>query len=119
MADGNLRCLGSPLFLKKHYGVGYQLTIEKDRAFQETAQTQKTVEEGGEKLAAPEHLDDALASIVTKNVTEAKLLTNVGSEMSFQLPISAAPDFAPMFEGLDKQVEKGAISSYGVGYVRI
>ena len=29
MADGQLRCAGSPLFLKKAYGVGYQLTIEK------------------------------------------------------------------------------------------
>ena len=29
MAEGQLRCLGSSLFLKKTYGVGYQLTIEK------------------------------------------------------------------------------------------
>ena len=29
MAEGQLRCAGSSLFLKKIYGVGYQLTIEK------------------------------------------------------------------------------------------
>ena len=29
MAEGQLRCAGSSLFLKKMYGVGYQLTIEK------------------------------------------------------------------------------------------
>ena len=29
MAEGQLRCAGSALFLKKMYGVGYQLTIEK------------------------------------------------------------------------------------------
>ena len=29
MAEGQLRCAGSSLFLKRHYGVGYQLTIEK------------------------------------------------------------------------------------------
>lgn len=31
MADGQLRCAGSSLFLKKIYGVGYQLTIEKNQ----------------------------------------------------------------------------------------
>lgn len=30
MAEGHLRCAGSSLFLKKMYGVGYQLTIEKN-----------------------------------------------------------------------------------------
>ncbi len=29
MSEGQLRCVGSSLFLKKTYGVGYQLTIEK------------------------------------------------------------------------------------------
>jgi ATP-binding cassette, subfamily A (ABC1), member 3 len=32
MAEGHLRCAGSSLFLKKMYGVGYQLTIEKNVA---------------------------------------------------------------------------------------
>jgi hypothetical protein len=30
MAEGQLRCAGSALFLKKMYGVGYQLTVEKN-----------------------------------------------------------------------------------------
>ena len=29
MADGRLVCLGSPLFLKNKFGVGYRLTISK------------------------------------------------------------------------------------------
>jgi len=29
MAEGSLRCVGSSLFLKKTYGVGYNLTVEK------------------------------------------------------------------------------------------
>lgn len=29
MADGSLQCVGSPLFLKKRFGVGYNLKIEK------------------------------------------------------------------------------------------
>ena len=29
MGDGKLRCCGSPLYLKKAYGVGYNMTVEK------------------------------------------------------------------------------------------
>lgn len=29
MAGGRLQCVGTPYFLKKHYGVGYKLTIVK------------------------------------------------------------------------------------------
>jgi ATP-binding cassette, subfamily A (ABC1), member 3 len=34
MADGRLQCVGSPYFLKKHYGVGYTLVIVKSEGFQ-------------------------------------------------------------------------------------
>jgi ATP-binding cassette, subfamily A (ABC1), member 3 len=37
MAEGQLRCAGSSLFLKKMYGVGYQLTIEKQSRAREIA----------------------------------------------------------------------------------
>lgn len=29
MSGGRLQCVGTPYFLKKHYGVGYKLTIVK------------------------------------------------------------------------------------------
>ena len=35
MAEGDVQCIGSPLFLKNRYGVGYNLKIDKklrDRA---------------------------------------------------------------------------------------
>ena len=45
MSEGQLRCCGSSLFLKKTYGVGYQLTLEKNAAenafFAEVWQSQK------------------------------------------------------------------------------
>ena len=150
MAEGQLRCAGSSLFLKKTYGVGYQLTIErgkkKDEAgdavsdegidmdemfeLQEKAQTAGIVtkEELNDNFSddgidmdavfeASAHFhpeDDKLMSIVTDAVKDASLLSNVGSELSYQLPVGAASQFAPMFEGLDREVEAGTISSYGV-----
>lgn len=104
MAEGQLRCCGSPLFLKKHYGVGYQLTIEKHHDYVAKASEKQLLE-----------LDDHLTSIIEGNVKDAALLNNVGSEVSFQLPVGEAASFVPMFDGLDKEIDAGKISSYGVG----
>lgn len=112
MAEGQLRCAGSSLFLKKHYGVGYQLTIEKNA-------------NGGGKKAYDDEFDDErvgsssakdkrLKNIVLESVSEASLLSNVGTEMSFQFPIGAASEFKSMFEQLDDEVDDGGIVTYGV-----
>jgi hypothetical protein len=41
-------------------------------------------------------------------------LSNVGAEMSYQLPIAAASKFVPMLNRLDDEITKGAVSSYGI-----
>jgi hypothetical protein len=120
MAEGQLRCLGSSLFLKKTYGVGYQLTIEKQPRTSKAAPLALTgdgadgIEVNG-KGGLVSTADDKLAGIVDGSVPEATLLTNVGTEMSFQLPLGAASSFAPMFQQLDAEMENGGIVTYGVG----
>lgn len=112
MSKGQLQCCGSSLFLKKTYGVGYQLTIEKQSGRDRSQHGNGN--NGGEM---DEHLhgnDETLKKIVTEKVDDALLLNNVGTEMSFQLPMSSSSQFPPMFEGLDEQVEKGTVISYGV-----
>jgi hypothetical protein len=118
MAEGQLRCVGSSLFLKKTYGVGYQLTIEKQPVNKKAPAKISHVGsgEGVEAGAArAEMMDEKLSDIVTGSVTDATLLSNVGTELSFQLPLGAASSFRPMFEQLDEQVESGGIVAYGVG----
>mmetsp|Transcript_15159 Transcript_15159/g.25138 ORF Transcript_15159/g.25138 Transcript_15159/m.25138 type:complete len:1684 (-) Transcript_15159:977-6028(-) len=107
MAEGQLRCAGSSLFLKKHYGVGYQLTIEKNSKFTPTA---------GKDDDAPDAAtsDETLKDIVHDAVPKATMLSNVGTELSFQLPIGAASQFMPMFEQLDREVDEKKIVTYGV-----
>ncbi len=75
-----------------------------------------TIETGvvAEQAFVPESVDDTLRDIVTDAVSEANLLTNVGTEMSFQLPLGASSNFKPMFEALDREVEQGTIETYGV-----
>jgi len=164
MAAGQLRCCGSSLFLKKQYGVGYQLTIVKSnknvstklnedigndevnsmakaKAVEEDKEKGndkqntpidddqwvtvadvplvKTEEEGGEETQGPGpieacgNLDDTLKKIVSY-VPSSKVLSNVGTELSFQLPIGESARFIAMFEQLDKLIKDKKIESYGV-----
>lgn len=120
MAEGTLRCCGSPLFLKKTYGVGYQLTIEKRSNFKSDVGEAETALDEGEGKAHPNPQsttsanDDTIKDIVLGAVDKAALLGNVGTEMSFQLPLGASDKFVPMFEELDGEIKKGNISTYGV-----
>jgi ATP-binding cassette subfamily A (ABC1) protein 3 len=116
MAEGQLRCVGSSLFLKKKYGVGYQLTIEKNDKHVIDADTDTEIEVGSKapQISGMHSNDDNLKQIVTGAVSEASLLNNVGAELSYQLPMAAASKFTAMFEGLDKEADEGRINSYGV-----
>jgi ATP-binding cassette subfamily A (ABC1) protein 3 len=124
MADGELRCAGSSLFLKKTYGVGYQLTIEKQNEVDEATRgddgplgkTTPSLNEDDDMKPekAVESQDERLKSIVLGAVPNASLLSNVGNELSYQLPMGDASNFAPMFEDLDTLFEQKTISSYGV-----
>jgi hypothetical protein len=114
MAEGQLRCVGSSLFLKKKYGVGYQLTIEKNDKYVADADAAVEDESNTPQLIGMHGNDDNLKQIVTGAVSEASLLNNVGAELSYQLPMGAASKFTTMFEGLDKEADIGRINSYGV-----
>jgi ATP-binding cassette, subfamily A (ABC1), member 3 len=94
MAEGQLRCVGSSLFLKKNYGVGYTFTVVKDNQGQ-----------GGGG-----HIRD----LVTRYVPEAEPLSNVGAEQSYRLPFTATPVFVDLFTEMDEQKEKLGIAEYGI-----
>jgi ATP-binding cassette, subfamily A (ABC1), member 3 len=110
MGEGRLRCVGSSLFLKKLYGVGYQLTIVK-----QLVEDQESKHGGVTNSNEDNEIDRRLCEIVEGNVHHARMLTNVGAEMTFQLPLNEAALFPPMFDGLDNEMEKGTVSTYGVG----
>jgi ATP-binding cassette, subfamily A (ABC1), member 3 len=124
MADGQLRCAGSSLFLKKNYGVGYQLTVEKNQ--KSTATTirthgrQKTLDKVTDDESESNGDDDVdivsanLERLIKSSVPQAKLLNDVGAEVRYQLPLGASDQFAAMFEVLDVEADLGSIVSYGV-----
>ncbi|KAF0685093.1 Aste57867_22967 [Aphanomyces stellatus] len=93
MAEGELRCCGSSLFLKNRYGAGYNLSMVK-AANCDTA---------------------ALTAFVTQHIgTRAKVLSSVGTEISFQLPLDCSHLFADMFTSLDDQLDAFGVVSYGI-----
>ena len=101
MAEGQLRCVGSSLFLKKKFGVGYQLTIIKNPEQKNDAPVGMV-------------LNETLDGIVKGAVPSATVLSNVGTEMKFQLPIDESKGFVAMFELLDAQISLNTIETYGV-----
>jgi ATP-binding cassette, subfamily A (ABC1), member 3 len=122
MAEGQLRCAGSSLFLKKNYGVGYQLTVEKSRQDKLVMRGPKNTADDvndSDDSAAPNdgELEAAsvnLSRLIKASVPQATLLNDVGTEVRYQLPLGASDKFATMFESLDAEVDQGSIVSYGV-----
>ncbi|CAK9007920.1 Glucosylceramide transporter ABCA12 (ATP-binding cassette sub-family A member 12) [Durusdinium trenchii] len=82
MASGKLQCLGSSLFLKDRFGVGYQVTIENLNK--------------GNAAKRKE-----IASLVRDIIPGAKLLTEVGTELSMQVPLNASAKFPAMLRALE------------------
>ena len=79
LSKGRLKCLGSPMFLKRAYGVGYQLTVENTRP----------------------PLTNVF-DLARKVVPEAKLLTDVGTEVSIQLPTTSQHRFPALLREMEE-----------------
>ncbi|CAK4964438.1 unnamed protein product [Aphanomyces euteiches] len=93
MAEGELRCCGSSLFLKNRYGAGYNFALVK-----------------AEHCNTP-----ALIQFVQRHVgDDTKVLSNVGTEISFQLPMDGSHLFAKMFAELDDKLDGLGVVSYGI-----
>ncbi|CAD5112216.1 DgyrCDS1449 [Dimorphilus gyrociliatus] len=94
IAHGKLKCYGSSMFLKNSLGDGYQLTL----------------------VRAEEQIKDstAVTRLVCQHVEEARLIEDIGTEMTFQLPSSKSQNFPELFNALEKLKEELGISSYGI-----
>ncbi|XP_038685237.1 ABC transporter A family member 1 isoform X1 [Tripterygium wilfordii] len=78
MANGSLKCCGSSLFLKHQYGVGYTLTLVKSSPNASIA-----------------------ADIVYRHIPLATCVSEVGTEISFKLPLGSSAAFENMFREIE------------------
>ncbi|GAB0097260.1 ATP-binding cassette sub-family A member 3 [Sergentomyia squamirostris] len=90
--DGELKCYGSSFFLKKTFGMGYHLICVKDKFCQASS----------------------ITDLLSRYVPGIKVENNIGSELSYQLPDSAAKSFQPMLKELEDHAAELGISSYGI-----
>ena len=94
MSEGKLRCCGSSLFLKSHYGIGYNLTLVKASKKCRTEQVSKMV-----MFFCP----------------EAKVLSTAGGEMSYRLPWTSVSHFPGLFAQLEERSHQMGIGAFGIG----
>eukprot|EP01052_Picozoa_sp_SAG31_P012759 SAG31_NODE_753_length_12340_cov_8.786619_5_plen_1730_part_00 len=93
MAKGELHCCGSSLFLKSRYGGGYNLAFAKCST-------------------GPA---EGLQSLVLGKVEGSRVLSNIGAELKFQLPLDRVGVFEELFADLDSRKPELGFESYGVG----
>jgi hypothetical protein len=85
MTKGALSTVGSSLFLKNRFGVGYHVTLTKGKGFKE----------------------GQITKLIKGPIPAAQTLSNVGTEMTFLLPEAAAASFPSLFRQLETQ--KGSL----------
>lgn len=93
MTQGKMTCLGSSMFLKNRFGVGYCMTIVK-----------KTPEKNNKIMP---YLHERLGPTIS-------LLTEIRGEMSVQIPRECTTSFKEFFGDFDNDLEMLDIQSYGM-----
>lgn len=108
LSEGRLQCLGSSLFLKARYGVGYHLNIvstaERDII------TGLVETEIGLKVAVAE-LGGAAANAADASGGGSE---SVEREYTYELPLSSVQNFAKLFLKIDQSRASLGISNYGI-----
>ncbi|CAG5059695.1 unnamed protein product [Parnassius apollo] len=92
MAGGRLQCIGTPYFLKKHYGIGYKLTIVKTE----------------------ECNVENVTTFFKSFVPDIKENTNIGSELTYILSNEQVSKFPDMLREFEEKRESMHVSSYGL-----
>jgi hypothetical protein len=93
IAHGKLRAVGSSLFLKSHFGLGYSLEVTKDDASTAVAPIQQ---------------------LVTRHVPNATLAAETPVTIEFTLPLDTVPKFSALLAELDSQLAALRCKSFGI-----
>ncbi|KAI7740196.1 hypothetical protein M8C21_031110, partial [Ambrosia artemisiifolia] len=93
MANGSLKCCGSSLYLKHQYGVGYTLTLVKSSP-------------GASAAADIVYKHIPSATCVSELSYYFDLILQVGTEISFKLPLVSSASFESMFREIESCISK-------------
>lgn len=111
MAGGELQCCGSSFFLKKKYGAGYSLIMDKS----------KECDAGKVRHLLRKYIADIEVNtcwiFFLKEISRLisfQIHSNVGSELTFLLSENQSSLFEPMLSDLENNREDLGIRSYGI-----
>ena len=93
MTTGQLSCLGSSMFLKRKFGVGYNLTMLKN---------------------SPEHNDKVLPYCHFRLGTKVQKLSEIQTEITLQIPNEYSNKFKEFFTQFDSDLARLEIVAYGM-----
>uniref|UniRef100_A0A3B4USY8 P-type phospholipid transporter n=1 Tax=Seriola dumerili TaxID=41447 RepID=A0A3B4USY8_SERDU len=131
ISHGKLCCVGSSLYLKNQLGTGYYLTLvkkEPEPSLSSCRNSSSTVSFTKKEECASvsssdaglgsEHESEAatIGDLILRHVPAARMVEDLGHELTYVLPYSAAKDgaFVELFKDLDVKLPDLGISSYGV-----
>jgi len=114
MASGRMICCGSPMFLKSRFGVGYNLVCTRPSSLLDSKKEEK------EEIPTPGA--DILPLIENRlgSSHEVEVVSDIGKEVSFRLPLDSADRFPDLFEEFDRLISsKKNLESYNVSVTTI
>ncbi|XP_061279370.1 phospholipid-transporting ATPase ABCA7 isoform X3 [Bos javanicus] len=124
VAGGRLCCCGSPLFLRRHLGSGYYLTLAKGPPPLATSKKGeaglKNSMDAGQKREPGSQASSAgaaqLWAIVQRHVPGTWLVKDLPHELVLALPYKGALDgsFAELFHDLDQRLGELGLAGYGI-----
>ena len=109
MAEGRLRCVGSPLFLKARLGCGYRLTFAKRQP-----PSCASLAAAEAEAPPPSFRPEPLLALLRRFIPLAEITVNDRFYAEATLPSADTSTFPSVFEALDEQLAALGVASYGV-----
>ena len=97
MCKGTLQCLGSSLFLKSRFGIGYKITFVKENR----------------------RVNPGLIKFLQTYFADIQKSSEVHEEIAYVIPKSNSENFGGFFEALDQKMAELEIRSYGVSMTNL
>lgn len=92
MNHGEIKCCGSPIFLKNYYGNGFRIKIVKNSKF----------------------ILNELENLLEKFLSDYQIEINVAAEICISFPIKKANILSDFLNDLERYKNKIGLDSYGI-----
>lgn len=112
VAEGELKCCGSSLFLRERFGVGYKLTLVH-RDDQQKGKDKLEMDDKA-RAARDEARTSSFVDVIQKYVPKAEVVSDNKWETRFQLTDGKEAHFTGLFEELERMKTQNQIKRYAI-----